>query len=349
MGRVGTAERGYWSTAASGLMSVLVACSHGNPSEQPTGEARQAQTLSPLVPVANVDLEGAAQPQNDPNGRAGACDQLLTNAGRTFRLVLDGSVCSAADRPYVTPNPAFVYKGTRGLQMTLPPRLTGNGPDRAELIVNQEGDEGNYGVGFNFNNPKYFGFAMKVYGASLPLAGNGVHVMQAWQHACGRTETAGNCGVPLVTTLQNAPAGSPQPLQFQVRVHHNGAYGADADSVTGPAPGNQDAWLLSADEWHSFIYYLQPDSNEMPTTGVVSIWLDGNQIADWHGDWGCNIKPPFNDQSAIYGSPVLLTDDWHLRVGMYRTDPGVINQRLDILFDNVRVASSKKQADPEAW
>jgi len=347
MGKNASAGRGYWTIAVSALMGALVACSNGGIGEGAAGELRQAQTLSPLVPVANVDLEGAAQPQNDPNGRANACDQILTNGGRTFPLVLDGSTCSTPDRPYVTTNPSFVYSGVRGLQMTLPPRLTGNGPDRSELVVHQAGDEVAYGVGFNFDNPKYFGFAMKVYGGSLPLAGHGVHIMQAWQYACGRSETAGNCGVPFVTTLQNAPAGSPQPLQFYVRVHHNGAYGADADTVTGP--GNQEAWLLSANEWHRFIYYLHPNSNEMPGTGVVTIWLDGVQIADWHGDWGCNINPPFDDQSAIYGYPAFLSDNWHLRVGMYRTDPGVINQRLDILFDNVRVASSKKQADPAAW
>jgi hypothetical protein len=277
-------------------------------------------------------------------------------------IPLEGSVCGdhgpgAALGPFneVRPDSApfvssHLYYGAaatgHSLELTLPPRLNGTdgagypcessssgckmAPDRAEIVVDGEGFERDYGVGFNFNNPKYFGFAMYVHGSSGFPMGSGVTFMQAWQFGCGRDDAGGTCGVPLAATMTDAPGGSSSPLLFHVTAADDAPdsvarYGLH--SVVADTP-------LAINAWNTFIFFMQPNSNEMPGTGVVQIWLNGVQIADWHGDWGCNV------------TGTALSDQWHLKAGMYRTGDGVVPNALYTFFDNLRVASSKKQADP---
>ena len=88
--------------------------------------------------------------------------------------------------------------------------------------------------------------------------------------------------------------------------------------------------------WHTFVFYLQPDTNEMRnTTGKVKIWFDGVLKADWDRDWGCNL------------SDRKYRDVWDLRVGMYRTDiKGPTNATAYMFLDNIGVASYFNGANP---
>jgi hypothetical protein len=334
-----------------------------------------AHTLSPLVPVLDYDME-APDLRIEPRARstlpAGVprrCDQKLlygktrrdANEQRVLGLSLEGSVCDAgneADRPRLSSS--YQYTGARALELTLPPRRFGLdkngerctvhdpennpciGPDRAELTALSPDFEAREGVGFNMGSPKYLGFAMYL---ALPSGGlvrdpssiagaEGVHFMQAWQFL---DNIQRSCGVPLVATLENAPEGGSSPLQFSVRSSNDPS---PADTIGKHSVGYTKSdgtrvisWFIEPNQWHTFIFYLKPNSISVPGTGVVKIWYDGRQIVDWHRNWGCDVTSG--------------QDNWHLRVGMYRAGPGIIDQTLQAFFDNVRVAFSKKQADPD--
>jgi hypothetical protein len=262
--------------------------------------------------------------------------------------------------PYLSPNPNYQFPGTTGrsLQLTLPPRLAAPGPDRAELQVNDEGFEGLEGVGFNMNNPKYLGFRVMFVlpsgGLVSPVGGargdEGIHIMQAKQLPFNYDES--HCAVPLSTVIDNAcdpakeacpldalPNPSHIPLQFHVSTHKNsatpdgptgGAWATGRNQATGEL---QSKWLFTPNVWHTFIFYLDPRSAEVSGDGAVKVWFDGVRVIDWVGKWGCNTNPPGQDA-------------WHLRVGMYRTSLGPLDQTLDAFFDDIRVASSRLQADP---
>jgi hypothetical protein len=343
-----------------------IACSGQESGEAELGEQTLAQTLSPLVPVMNLDMERSVT-WSDSAPRPERCDRVLhyDNDSKQLEVPLEGSVCDVGyegDKPWWSSSyHEAIYGGAHSLQMTLPPRL-GVGPnnepclvegpncavqgsDRAELDVHSAGDEEKYGVGFNFNNPKYFGFAMYIAG-SPDLLQNGLlrkfFFMQAWQYGCGRKDGAPGCGVPLTGGLQNGSV--PGTLAYYFSAHDNGPNGGGHSVL----PGNPIDITLNA--WHTFLFFLHPNNNETQTsTGVITVWVDGALVADYHGDWGCNIGEADADNSVNWDLPagsIFITDNWNLRVGMYRPGPGIINQRLDIFFDNVRLASSKKQADP---
>ncbi len=330
----------------------VLACSSPETQESEADQQALPQTISALVPVTNLDMERTVTfTDYPPEPLKRRCDQSFhyDNDARVLDLPLEGSVCDAGyeiDRPYVSATfHENVYGAQHSLQFTLPPRLGRDGtgmpctggtgcteptapaPDRAELAVHAAGNERDYGIGFNYDNPKYFGFAVYIYESAgrLPLKST-VHFMQAWQYVAG----AGPCGVPLHATLDNVPDTDPPQhppqLMFHVSAHANDGGHTVVENVP-----------IVTNTWHTFVFFLHPNSNEEAGRGVVTIWLDGSQIVDWHNDWGCNLE-----QTAEY----TYTDNWHLRVGMYRTDPGIINQRMDMFFDNVRVASSKLQADP---
>ena len=197
-------------------------------------------------------------------------------------------------------------------------------PDRAEVSVYADGFEARDGVGFGFDDPKYFGFLMYFPGPpgfSLVSGydGEGVHFMQAWQY---HSSEADGCGVPLVATLENSNAANLpiSPVQVRLTAH---------DQVDGFALANPP-WPLTVNAWHRFVFFLDPNNGETEGLGQVTAWLDGHLYVDWHHDWGCNTRAA--------GS--AHTDKWHLRVGMYRTSSGVVDQRLDMFFDNIRVAPS---------
>ena len=91
---------------------------------------------------------------------------------------------------------------------------------------------------------------------------------------------------------------------------------------------------IRANEWHTFVFYLQPVSNVMTgppgkdRQGVVAIWVDGVQIADWHHDWGCNVSG--SDPKGLF----------ELSVGPGRPASGSINPLIDI-DGEARVKGSK--------
>jgi hypothetical protein len=298
------------------------------------------------------------------------CDGFLNEGDRSYGLALEGSVCTdiyAGDKPYINGNPSFSYQyGGEGiglnsgkvLQLTLPPRTqktTPTGvscrpsvkpdsppcvmpfPDRAELTAYSDDFEVAHGVGFGFDNPKYFAFLMRLPVSSgftlepVSDGDEGVHFMQAWQY---HTVEDG-CGVPLVATMENAHDANlaTSPIQFRVTAKDDQGSVSIPDTSTGAA-----RWPLTLNKWHRFEFFLNPSSNELPGTGQITIWLDGQLIVDWHHDWGCNTTGK------------SYKDKWNLRVGMYRTyggggsQPAPINQRLDLLFDEVRVAPSRRLA-----
>jgi hypothetical protein len=222
----------------------------------------------------------------------------------------------------------FYGSGQTGhsLQLTLPPRVSAVSPDRAEIDAVSTENSPAGAVVFDLKNPKYFGFAMYIHPHSgLPLQ-SGVHFMQAWQDGRAPASGTAKCGVPLVATLLDAGHGD-KSLAFYISAH---------DDEIGP--GSRlllDNTPLTAGAWHTFLFYLQPDTNEMTdTTGKVQLWFDGVQMIDWNGDWGCNV------------SSGEFLDRWDLRVGMYRTADGPIDQYLYTFWDNIGVASYRAGADP---
>jgi hypothetical protein len=312
----------------------------------PPGPARivrtpslRAAALAPQQlqnPVLDIDLEGETTSLDEIRPAPGS-RMRLQERGRQFRLPLNGSIDLeryVADRPHLVSS-LFHGGGANGhsLLMTLPPRPTPTSSDRAELNV-YDRDLDSHGVTFDFHHPKYFGFAMYVLETSgLPLE-TGVHFMQAWQHNVGRDEDGGSCGVPLAATLENAPAGSATALQFHVSASDNGEAEGGHYSVVPPTP-------LSVGAWHTFLFYLEPNSNELPGEGVVTLWFDGAKVADWRHDWGCNLAADNRGWGPI-------SDDWHLRVGMYRSGRGAIEQYLYVAYDDMRVAFTRADADPTA-
>ncbi len=302
--------------------------------EPELGEQAQAQTLYPAkVPGANIDLEGAGVSVYPPSGppplwliEVGSLGQAWSNSQHRFEL--GGSAIGpeyAANKPYVSSS--LKYAGERSLQLTLPPRPTFAGRDWVWLVANEEGFEAMDGVGFNFDNPKYFGFAIFVHGSSsLPLQ-SPVQFMQARQFGLAPVSGIGNCNIPLTATLVNAFPG----LRFKIEAGDNaGLHQLVPETV------------ISVGTWHTFVFYLQPNSNQRDGTGVATVWFDGGQIADYHGDWGCNTTGPEANNGA-YGT---IQDKWALEVGLHRTTDGaIINQWLYAFFDNVRVAPSRRQAD----
>jgi hypothetical protein len=254
---------------------------------------------------------------------------------KQFMLPLNGSLDLeryASDRPHVITS-LFHGGGDRGhsLLMTLPPRPAPTSSDRAELNV-YDRDLDAHGLTFDFRHPKYFGFAMYILESSgLPLE-SGVHFMQAWQHNVGRDEHGGSCGVPLAATLENGQVGSPAALTFRVSASDNGEANGGRYSVVPTTP-------LVAGAWHTFLFYLEPNSNELVGSGVVRLWFDGVLVADWRHDWGCNLASDNRGWGPI-------TDDWHLRVGVYRPGGGPIERYLYVAYDDIRVAFTREDADP---
>jgi hypothetical protein len=201
-------------------------------------------------------------------------------------------------------------------------------------VAHVEGFEATYGVGFNFENPKYFAFAMYIHGSSaLPLI-TPVDFMRVDQLGTGRENGVGTCGVPLVASLKNAPD---QGLRFEVTAHDNAPAGEGEYAVVPPT-------AVSLSAWHTFEFFLFPHSNEPSREphidGMLQVWFDGVSIADWRHDWGCSPEP-----NPPYGT---IEDKWRLSVGPVRAaqtpDVGV-EQSFHTFFDNVRLAPSKARAE----
>lgn len=281
----------------------------------------EAQTLSALVPAVNADLEGP--------------DTQIQSTGSSWKLVDDqknlyfnlaGSMGTTApyfatDKPYISSSLSF--RDTHSLQLTLPPRSGTTGPDTVELRANRPGDETRYGVGFNFDNPKYFGFAMYLHGSSGRQA-LATQIMRAVQLGSGPAGSTSKCGVPFSVTLW-------------ADVFLDFAVGSNSGQTVIHQAG------ITKDAWHTFVFFLQPNSIEMPGKGVVTIWIDGIMVKDWHGDWGCNITGP-DANNGTYGT---IVDEWELRVGLHRWPNGAASQWHYVFFDNIRVAPSFAQANPD--
>lgn len=249
-------------------------------------------------------------------------------------MPLEGSIDAppyVADRPRLISS-LFYGRTSQGhsLLLTLPPRSEPVSPDRVELdVYDRELDAG--GVTFDLSHPKYFGYAVYIHPTTMLPLKAAVHFTQAWQYNCGRDQNGGSCGVPLTATLGNAEPGSANPLAFRVAASDDGPDGGHYE-VVPPTP-------ITIGAWHRFLFYLEPNSNERAGTGRVRLWVDGAKLADWSHDWGCNLRP----DNRGWGP---LSDDWHLRVGMYRTGDGDVDQYIQMSFDNVRVAFTREAADP---
>ena len=253
---------------------------------------------------------------------------------------------AAANQPYISSNTHFGTTGSRSLQLTLPPRVApspfppGNPDlsDRAEVSVYQSDFTSPAGLVFGFGHPLYYGFAMRVHGASDRLDG-GVVFMQAWQ---------GNdsCGVPLHGTLQQdkpvldqngVPISSEPQTKFYIHTHSN----AGSHEVVAARP-------ITKGDSHTFVFYLDPSPNNDQRLGHVQVWMDGAEIAPFQElDWGCNEVNPQN------------AGEWQIRAGAYRTydaqDPGFFdtahqevfaNKWLYMFVDNLRLGTDFASADP---
>jgi hypothetical protein len=362
MGFIGNDRSGWWLAGLCLAAGSWLACDQRQRGDGPIGKQVGAQTyLSSKVPVVDIDLERPASITGGATVNR-KCDQTLTYDGATHTLPLEGSACDAeftGDKPYVSSSISYKKDpsstGVKSLELTLRERLGrkngvlcagGTGctvppaPDRAGLVANAEGDEALYGVGFNFDNPKYLGFALLVHGSSsLPLQ-SPVDIMRVQQ--CGSGTNATTCKDALVATLYS-PGGSnattPLSLKF-VATDDRGAH-----------PISTYTTSISVNQWRRFAFYLQPRSNANTGSvasgvfpkGVVTIWVDDpvagtmRQLADWHQQWGFN--PSTSPNAAV-------ADSWRLEVGLTRTGAGIINQKIYAFFDNVRVAPSFTQADP---
>lgn len=311
--------------------ALLVTCSGNNYEEHLHGLRDGLDTNS-----VNIDLEGSSvviqefAPPTSPH--------KLFDDGKWFPFALEGSSLDPwyyeANKPYISSGLHFGSAATgHSVQLTLPPRSGSTGPDRAEMFAYGWGFEDDYGVAFDFNRPRYLGFAMYIHESSaVPLLSD-VTFMQAWQFGVGRDASGGNCGVPLHATLLK---GSGSPLQFKVFAHDNAAPGYGEHQVV-------PATTISRGVWHTFVFYLAPNSNaDVNHSGLVKLWFDASVVGpptfQWSGDWGCNLGP-----NPPYGT---VEDKWHIRVGMYRTGSGVLDQWMYTFFDNVRVATTASSARP---
>lgn len=322
------------------LLAGFSACTTGarDSNERIAQPRSQALVLAPRVPIENIELEVPASIVDvPPSGRT--CNQRLdyTDNTRHYPLRLEGSPCDAGppshpyaqDKPYVSPR--LHYGSGHSLQLTLPPRAGSVAPDTVEVIANASGDEAAHGVGFNFENPKYVGVAVRIDSSSdLPLSTGGIDFMRVRQ-------TNGSCGVPFSARLIS-PSGAVATTPLQPRFVAADSLGAYAL----PLLAGVSTPLIRANEWHSFVFYLQPVNNQMQAappandrTGVISVWLDGVLIADWHHDWGCNVSGADPTAGAF-----------ELGVGVNRATTGSINKWLYGFFDNIRVAPSFLLADP---
>lgn len=309
---------------------------------------------------SSIGIEGSAC--GDQTGTGGG-------SGGQFNTprIDPGGATSEDFTPYVSPRvyyppdpPGGPARNAHSLQLSLPARLRGtdkttgfpcdNGtagcvmaPDRSELLAYGNGFEKTNGVGFGFNDPKYFGFAIYIDPSTrLPLD-SAVHFMQAWQFGVGRANGQGFCGVPLTTTVANSDDGG---LVFYATAADNSPDSVATDGlwdVVGntPRPTHPIMTPLPLGVWNTFVFYLSPSSMEQGHPGVISIWFNGALIADWHHTWGCNVLGQ-EGKNYPFGP---LSDAWHLKVGMYRTGDGVISGPMYMFVDNVRVASSKRQVD----
>jgi hypothetical protein len=299
---------------------------------------------------------------NDGPQGTTVCNQALSattdNNNFSFKANVQGSPCLAAyaaDKPHISTSRYYVAPGDtttaprRSLKLSLPPRpgklpngaacFTGStcaiqaGPDVAELLVHDgvsQSSEELYGVGFNFENPKFFGFAMQIASSSGPLK-SPVKFMRVVQQ--------GTCGVPLSAKLESVGSS----FKFSLDASDN----AGSRQILAPT-------TLLADKWYRFVFFLSPHSQETVATdveggGTVMLWLGGEQdealtlLLDWRGrdangnpagDFGCKPVAPFN------------TDSWTLNVGPYRDANKIFPESLYLYFDNIRVTPRKDQADP---
>lgn len=363
---------------ASAVLLQLTACTEAQPgaewSEGAIGSLQQPllKPLQSAAPFEQIDMQGQTSfnyPYTPAQLRAlglpaRRCDGQVTELGRTYSVSLEGSACTNTyfgaghgdGAPYINSNPSFRYfydpvanptfHSGSSLQLTLPQRTQTTdvngvpctpgpsfpncalpGPDRAEVSFYADGFEEGHGVGFGFENPKYFAFMMYIPAAAnfSLVPGGAVHFMQAWQYYAGAFD---GCGVPLVATLKNSvdPNQAVSPVQFNLEaIDQAGSY----LSAT--------SWPLRVNTWNRFVFFLDPNNNESGATGNLRVWLNDQLITDWHHDWGCNVV-------GTATHPATHTDKWHLRVGMYRPTLGPINQRLDVLFDDIRVAPSRRLA-----
>lgn len=324
------------------VLVVLVeaaACRHAPPPELRRSQQGLVTTppatpaASAAVPEQRIAIDFEAPDARFDEARPPPGSRIrFHHDGQDFRMPLEGSIDArpyVADRPRLT-STLFYGRASQGhsLLLTLPPRSEPVAPDRVELdVYDRDLDRG--GVTFDFSHPKYFGFAMYIHPTTaLPLK-SGVHFAQAWQYNCGRDKDGGWCGVPFTATLDNSDPGASQPLSFRVNASDDGPEHYELVPMTPIVVG----------AWHRFLFYLEPNSNEQAGTGVVRVWVDGVKVADWSHDWGCNLRP----DNRGWGP---LSDDWDLRVGMYRTGPGDVDQYIQMSFDNVGVGFTRAAADP---
>lgn len=217
--------------------------------------------------------------------------------GDSFNLELEGSF----SYPWLTAgNP---YKGTKAIAMRLYPNIDG-GKDRSELTVVHDGDSYEY----HFGQVRYFGFAMMLNDSASDYPLNEwVHFAQFWQ------ANAGSIGVPVVASL----VPYTDPVQWRVVANDDlGGY-----FVVQPRP-------ITRGVWHTFVFKVWANHNNMDGTGQVAVWHDGIQVGNVQRDVG--ITP-----SGI------ITDDWMVRCGLYRPiNVDGVPQTLVASFDQIRWATT---------
>ena len=240
---------------------------------------------------ANIDLE---------NATVYCGTSQLYDDSQYFNLELEGDDYNC---PWITGS--SYYDGNYALGMRLYPD-SDNYKDRTEITACHMTDS----YALKFGKIRYFGFAMCINNSSSdwPLDVP-VHFMQAWQANSGM-----GCGVPLHCTLETDTV-----LRFHIT-------GRDDAGAYALIPSTE----ISKGYWHTFVFRLAPNHNQMTGTGNVKVWYDGNLLVDWNHDWGCEPQG-------------VVTDDWMIRCGLYR---GESDNNLVAIFDNVRIASSVDEATP---
>ena len=195
------------------------------------------------------------------------------------------------------------YKGTRSLAATCY-AVDVDHKDRAEFRSVQ----GVKDYALQFGQEMFYGYAMKIdTNSTNPTAG--MHIMQGYQN---NSESQ----IPLTLSYHAVP----EPGIWLFHVY--------ARTLTKTTCIGSIRVPLGV--WTKLVWRLRP-AYPGSGDGLVSLWMDGEQVFSWIGNWG---HEPMDSTDRVLD----------LRCGVYR---GPCDRLQTIYYDQIKYADSYYEADPD--
>jgi hypothetical protein len=177
--------------------------------------------------------------------------------------------------------------------------------DRAEFRSVQLGKD----YALTFGQEMYYGYAMKIDSNSTPPP-SGMHIMQGYQNFS-------ESQIPLTLSFHGVPS--------------NGVWRFTVHARTLTSTRQIGVCNFTLGEWYKLVWRLRPNYPGFGGTGLISLWINDEEILTWNGDWGH--EPTGEDD-----------EDLDLRCGVYR---GSCERQQTIFYDQIKYADSYSEADPD--